>query len=59
MRAKCSPACRASSYFAMGAGSSFTWIDPDRQIVVVVRWLNPVHADEFFGRVTRAVESLA
>jgi len=53
------PSLSASSYFAMGAGSSFTWMDPDRQIVVVVRWLNPVHADEFFGRVTRAVESFA
>jgi hypothetical protein len=26
---------------------------------VVVRWLNPVHANEFFGRVSAAVEALA
>jgi CubicO group peptidase (beta-lactamase class C family) len=53
------PSVSADSYFAMGAGSSFTWVEPDKRLVVVVRWLNPVHADEFFGHVSQAVESLA
>jgi CubicO group peptidase (beta-lactamase class C family) len=52
------PSVSAASYFAMGAGSSFTWIDPELQLVVVVRWLNSAHADAFFGQVSRAVQSL-
>jgi CubicO group peptidase (beta-lactamase class C family) len=46
----------ASSCFAIGAGSSFTWIEPERRMVVVVRWIDAEHADEFFGRVLRAVD---
>jgi CubicO group peptidase (beta-lactamase class C family) len=51
------PSVPASSYFAVGAGSSFTWIEPERKMVVVVRWLNSAHADEFFGKVLAAVDS--
>jgi len=49
------PSLPESSYFAVGAGSSFTWVEPERRMVVIVRWLNPEHADGFFGRVLRAV----
>jgi CubicO group peptidase (beta-lactamase class C family) len=45
----------ASSYFAIGAGSSFTWIEPERRMVLVVRWIDAEHADAFFGRVLRAI----
>jgi CubicO group peptidase (beta-lactamase class C family) len=51
------PSLPASSSFAIGAGSSFTWIEPERRMVVVVRWLNSAHADAFFGRVLRAVDA--
>ena len=51
------PSVGASSYFAIGAGSSFTWIEPERRLVVVVRWLNPVHADAFFGHVLQALDA--
>lgn len=51
------PGLPASSYFAVGAGSSFTWIEPERKMVVVVRWLNSAHAAEFFGKVLAAVDS--
>jgi len=47
----------ASSYFAIGAGSSFTWIEPQRRMVLVVRWIDADHADAFFGRVLRAVDA--
>ena len=53
------PSVPASSYFAVGAGSSFTWIEPERRMVTVVRWLNPVHANEFFGKVLEAVDASA
>lgn len=45
-----------SSYFAIGAGSSLIWTEPERQLIVVVRWINPDHADEFFARVLSAVD---
>lgn len=50
------PSAPESSYFAIGAGSSFTWIEPERKMVVVVRWLDPAHADGFFGHVLAAVD---
>lgn len=50
------PSIPASSYFGIGAGSSFCWMEPERHMAVVVRWLNPKHADEFFGRVLKAVD---
>ena len=51
------PSLPASSYFAIGAGSSFTWIEPDRRLAVVARWLNSSHANEFFGLVLKAVDA--
>ncbi|WOD15857.1 serine hydrolase domain-containing protein [Paraburkholderia kirstenboschensis] len=52
------PSVPASSYFGVGAGSSFMWIEPTRRLAVIVRWLDPEHADEFFGRVFDAVAQL-
>lgn len=52
------PSVPASSYFGVGAGSSFMWIEPTRRLAVIVRWLNPEHADEFFGLVFDAVAQL-
>ena len=46
----------ASSCFAIGAGSSFTWIEPERRMVLVVRWIDADHADEFFRRVLQALD---
>jgi CubicO group peptidase (beta-lactamase class C family) len=48
------PSVSVSSYFAFGAGGSFTWIEPERRMVVVVRWLDPSRADEFFRLVLAA-----
>lgn len=49
------PSTPESSYFAIGAGGNFTWIEPQRRIVLVVRWLDSGHADEFFGRVLKSI----
>ncbi|HEX7952111.1 MAG TPA: serine hydrolase [Burkholderiales bacterium] len=49
------PGVPASSYFAIGAGSSFTWIEPQRRMVLVVRWIDANHADGFFRRVLQAL----
>ena len=53
------PSVPASSYFGVGAGSSFTWIEPELGMVVIIRWLNSAHADAVFGKIYQAVKSLA
>ena len=53
------PSAPASSYFAIGAGSSIVWTDPERQLVVVVRWINADHADAFFRAVGEALDASA
>jgi len=49
------PSLPEDSYFAVGAGSSLTWVAPAQRLVAVVRWINADHADGFFGRVLRAL----
>jgi CubicO group peptidase (beta-lactamase class C family) len=51
------PSAPTSSVFAIGAGSSITWIDLERQMVVVIRWINPDYADAFFRAVGEAVDA--
>jgi CubicO group peptidase (beta-lactamase class C family) len=51
------PSVPASSFFGVGAGSSFTWVEPERQMVVIVRWLNSAHADALFGKILEAVDA--
>jgi CubicO group peptidase (beta-lactamase class C family) len=48
------PKVPESSCFAIGAGTSFTWIEPERRMVLVVRWIDAGHADTFFGKVLEA-----
>jgi hypothetical protein len=52
------PSVSASSCFAIGAGGNFTWIEPGHRMVLVARWIDPDHADEFFGRVLKATDEL-
>jgi CubicO group peptidase (beta-lactamase class C family) len=49
------PSVPASSYFGIGAGTSFTWVEPERRIVLVVRWIDAEHADAFFRQVLQAL----
>ena len=51
------PQVPASSYFAIGAGSSFTWIELERRMVLVVRWIDADCADAFFGRILQAIDA--
>jgi CubicO group peptidase (beta-lactamase class C family) len=51
------PSVPESSYFAIGAGSSFTWIEPEHRMVLVVRWIDAEHANEFFARVLHALDA--
>jgi CubicO group peptidase (beta-lactamase class C family) len=53
------PSVPESSCFAIGAGSSFTWIEPERRMVLVVRWIDADHADGFFARILDALAAVA
>ncbi|MSP00834.1 MAG: class C beta-lactamase-related serine hydrolase [Acetobacteraceae bacterium] len=46
----------ASSFFASGAGGNLTWIDPDHDLVAVMRWLDPTAADTFMRLIIQAME---
>ena len=41
------PSAPASSWFARGAGGNLLWIEPEHDLVVVIRWIDPQHLDGF------------
>jgi len=41
------PSAPASSYAARGAGSNVIWIDPEHELVVVLRWIDKTSVDGF------------
>jgi CubicO group peptidase (beta-lactamase class C family) len=49
------PSASAASYCASGAGGNLTWIDPDNDIVAVLRWIDPAARDGFMRLVTGAI----
>ncbi len=44
-----------TNFFALGAGGNTIWIDPDHDLVAVVRWLDPAHQNEFMKLVLAAI----
>ena len=44
-----------TSWFMVGAGGHYVWMDPEHDAVVVVRWLDSARAPGFASRVTRAL----
>jgi CubicO group peptidase (beta-lactamase class C family) len=49
------PSASESSYCASGAGGNMTWIDPDNDIVAVMRWIDPAARNDFMRLVTAAI----
>ncbi len=49
------PAASPRSLFASGAGGHVTWIEPERDLVSVTRWLDPVAFPDYAARVMAAV----
>ena len=49
------PSASASSYFCIGAGASVVWIDRDRDMVAVVRWIDGGEIDGFCRLLSQAV----
>ncbi|MFZ2004070.1 MAG: serine hydrolase [Stellaceae bacterium] len=49
------PSAPAGSYYASGAGGNQTWIDPEHDLVAVLRWTDPAAMDRFMGLVITAI----
>jgi CubicO group peptidase (beta-lactamase class C family) len=49
------PSAPAASYYASGAGGNLTWIEPEHDIVAVLRWTDPAAMDKFMGLVMAAI----
>ena len=53
--AKTFPGASARSVFMVGAGGNYVWIEPAFNAVIVVRWIDSEHFDEFARRVSSAL----
>ncbi|MGH7700678.1 MAG: serine hydrolase domain-containing protein [Gemmatimonadales bacterium] len=49
------PSAPARSFAALGAGTNVVWVDPDHDLVVVLRWIEGRAVDETLRRVLAAV----
>jgi CubicO group peptidase (beta-lactamase class C family) len=49
------PGAPESAYAAKGAGSNVLLIDPDQDLVLVVRWIDKAHVEGLLGRIVSAV----
>lgn len=49
------PAAPASSLFAIGGGTNLVWVDNEHDLVVVARWVERKHCNEFMQRVAASI----
>jgi CubicO group peptidase (beta-lactamase class C family) len=49
------PSASEASYSASGAGGNLTWIDPENDLVAVLRWIDPAARDGFLRLVMAAL----
>jgi CubicO group peptidase (beta-lactamase class C family) len=50
------PSAPANSFFLRGAGSHVVWIDPEHDLVTVLRWIDKERADAVYSRVLAALD---
>jgi CubicO group peptidase (beta-lactamase class C family) len=50
------PSASAASFFFRGAGGNLTWVDPEHDLVAVLRWTDPAAMDGFIALMTAACE---
>jgi hypothetical protein len=50
------PKLPASAFSAQGAGNNLIWIDPEHDLVAVLRWIDKAAIDGFLERLVAAVE---
>nr|WP_245281240.1 serine hydrolase [Methylobacterium sp. ZNC0032] len=48
------PGVPAKSFSALGAGSNVIWVDPEQDVVAVLRWINGAQTDGFIDRLVAA-----
>jgi CubicO group peptidase (beta-lactamase class C family) len=44
-----------SSWFAIGAGSSITWVDPALELVCIMRWIDAAKTNDCIARVMQSL----
>ena len=49
------PGASPASYFCIGAGASVVWVDPLRQLVAAVRWIDGASIDGFCRHLSAAI----
>jgi CubicO group peptidase (beta-lactamase class C family) len=49
------PKLPSTAFSALGAGGHTLWINPEDDIVAVMRWLDPAHAQDFLETLMRAI----
>ena len=49
------PSAPETSFFALVAVQNAVWVDPDHDLVAVVRWIDTASLDGFIGRVLAAI----
>src|SRR5262249_12091755 len=54
-KGKARPGTPKNSFAAVGAGQNIIWIDPDHDLVVVLRWYRG-NDNEFFQQIIRAIK---
>jgi CubicO group peptidase (beta-lactamase class C family) len=52
------PGASERSVFMVGAGGNYVWIEPEYDAVIVARWIDSAHFDEFSQRMTIALRQL-
>ena len=50
------PSAPETSFFAMGAGTSLIWIDQERDILAVFRWVDQARVDDVIGAFMAALD---
>jgi hypothetical protein len=45
-----------SSWFAIAAGSSVTWVDQKLELVCIMRWIDAPKTNDCIARIMRALE---
>ena len=51
------PSAPERSFAALGGNLNAVWIDPEHDLVVVIRWIDNQHIDGFLARVLAAIKS--
>jgi CubicO group peptidase (beta-lactamase class C family) len=51
------PSAPATNFFAVGSGTNIIWVDPDHDIMAVVRWIEGQHIDNFMKLVLDSIKA--